>query len=166
MDDELLKLEAELKQLRPSAPSSWLREEIARELTPTKSRAAAFFLVPLAAAAALILAFNLNREPAAKATRPTTLVSAASPNSASSTASSSSASHHAKTAKPFQPVAAENVLVASSDEGLVTLADGTPARQLRQTYVDTITWKDSRTNASLKWSMPREEVRVVPIALQ
>jgi len=67
---------------------------------------------------------------------------------------------------PFKPVAAENVLVAASDEGLVMLADGTPARRERLQFVDTITWKNPRTNASLTWRVPREEVRVVPVSFQ
>ena len=67
---------------------------------------------------------------------------------------------------PFQPVAAENVLYAVRDEGLVTLANGTPARRERLNYVDTITWKNPRTNASVRWTVPREEVRVVPVNFQ
>jgi hypothetical protein len=55
---------------------------------------------------------------------------------------------------------------AAPDEGLVTLADGTPARRVRSSYVDTITWKNPRNNASLRWSVPREEVRVVPVVFQ
>jgi hypothetical protein len=66
----------------------------------------------------------------------------------------------------YQPVAAENLLYAAHDEGVVTLADGVQARRLRRSYVDTITWRNPRTNASLKWSMPRDEVRVVPVNFQ
>ena len=66
----------------------------------------------------------------------------------------------------FKPVAAENVLYAVSDEGLVTLDDGTSARRERLSYVDTITWKNPRTNASVRWTVPREEVRVVPVKFQ
>jgi len=69
-------------------------------------------------------------------------------------------------APAFRPVAAENVLYAAQDEGLVALADGTPARRVRSSYVDTITWKNPRNNASLRWSVPREEVRVVPVVFQ
>jgi hypothetical protein len=32
--------------------------------------------------------------------------------------------------------------------------------------VDTITWKNPRTNASVRWTVPREEVRVVPVKFQ
>jgi hypothetical protein len=66
----------------------------------------------------------------------------------------------------LKPVAAEKVLYAAQDEGLVTLEDGTTARRERLSYVDTITWKNPRTNASLTWSVPREEVRVVPVHFQ
>jgi len=48
----------------------------------------------------------------------------------------------------------------------VTLDDGTTARRLRQSYLDRITWKNPETNASLVWSVPREEIRVVPVLLQ
>ena len=66
----------------------------------------------------------------------------------------------------FKPVAAENVLLAARDEGLVTLADGTTARRARLQYVDTIIWKNPRTNASVRWTVPREEIRVVPVHYQ
>ena len=64
----------------------------------------------------------------------------------------------------FKPIAAENVLYAAQDEGIVTLEDGSPARRERLNFVDTITWKDSRTNASVRWTIPREEVRVIPVS--
>jgi hypothetical protein len=28
--------------------------------------------------------------------------------------------------------------------------------------VDTYTWKNPRTNASIKWTVPRDEIRVIP----
>ena len=58
------------------------------------------------------------------------------------------------------------LLYAAQNDGLVTLSDGTPARRERLNYIDTITWKDPRTNASVRWSVPREEVRVVPVNFQ
>ena len=56
--------------------------------------------------------------------------------------------------------------MSARDEGLVTLEDGTPARRARLQFVDTITWKNPRTNSSLRWSVPREEVRIVPVVFQ
>ena len=140
MDDELEKLEAELKALRPVAPSRALHARVARDLAPASRSTAwwAWSAVPAAIAAALVLGFVATNRP----------VKAEAP------------------APAFRPVAAENVLYAARDEGLVTLADGTPARRVRSSYVDTITWKNPRSNASLRWSVPREEVRVVPVVFQ
>jgi hypothetical protein len=59
-------------------------------------------------------------------------------------------------------VKAANVLYDLQDEGPVLLEDNTPARRIRARYVDTYTWKNPATKASLKWSVPRDEVRVLP----
>jgi hypothetical protein len=66
----------------------------------------------------------------------------------------------------FKPVAVKNMLWSARDEGYVTLADGTQARRVRRSYVDTITWQNPATRASLKWTIPREDVRVVPVTFQ
>jgi hypothetical protein len=145
MDDELAALEAELARLRPVAPSAVLHATIGRRLTRRRRvPRVAWLALPLAAAAALTLVLNVRRI-AAPATVP---ASAQAPVAA------------------FDPVTAENVLVDSLDEGVVTLTDGTPARRVRQLYVDTITWRNPRTQASLRWTLPREEVRVLPISYQ
>lgn len=65
-------------------------------------------------------------------------------------------------APAYQPVAAANVLYDLKDEGVVQLDRDTAARQVRARYVDTYTWKNPRTNASIKWTVPRDEIRVVP----
>lgn len=152
MDDELQQLEAELRQLRPVAPSQSLAARVQRDLVPRPARGATQLgywlwatIVPAAAALAMLLAQS-SQHP--KAT------------------GSATASAPAARGATFKPIAAENVLVAAQDEGLVTLDDGTTARRARLKYVDTITWRDPRTNASLTWTVPREEVRVVPVVFQ
>lgn len=146
MDDDFDKLEAELRRIRPAATSRALDQRIDGALAPRRLtrpfRRWVWLALPAAAAIALAIATMSPRRVADNST-------AARPTPAA-----------------FKPVAAENVLVSSQDEGLVTLSDGTPARRVRQTYVDTITWKNSRTNASLTWSLPREELRTVPLILQ
>lgn len=148
MDDELQQLEAELKQLRPAAPSRELRARLDRELKLQPHTSRAWWLwagaMPVAAAIAVALILATRRD---HTQPPPTQVAAA-------------------TLATFKPVAAENVLYAAQDDGPVTLADGTSARRERLSYVDTITWKDPRTNASVRWSVPREEVRVVPVSFQ
>lgn len=156
MDDELDQLEAELKRLRPMAPSDELIARLGRELdrAPANRRAGRTWwlwagALPIAAALAILITV---------VTRPDAGRAFPVPPSASAVDGSADA--------PFQPVAADNLLYAARDDGLVTLSDGTPARRERLDYVDTITWKDPRTNASVRWSVPREEVRVVPVSFQ
>ena len=64
-----------------------------------------------------------------------------------------------------QPVSASNVLYDLKDEGPVTTDGATPSRRIRYRYVDTYTLKSPQRNASLKWSVPRDEIRVVPASL-
>jgi hypothetical protein len=151
MDKELHDFEAELTRLQPAAPSRALEQRIERELRSAPvSRSHArvswvwFVALPAAAAVAILLSRPDVQLPARERT-------AAQPPPA---------------AEVLKPVAAENVLYSARDEGLVELEDGTPARRERLQFVDTITWKNPRTNASLRWTVPREEVRVVPISFQ
>jgi hypothetical protein len=144
MDNELHELEAELKRLRPVSPSPALRAAVGRDLAAPRRNFWAWTALPLAAGVAGLLL--LRDRPAAPAPR-----SAAAPAVAVAT---------------YKPVSAENLLYAQHDEGLVTLADGTTAQRYRSSYVDTITWKNPRTQASLRWSVPRTEERVVPVSFQ
>jgi hypothetical protein len=167
MDDDLHNLEAELKRLRPAAPSREMFARLEAEFAPIAApvtpvvfwqrgtRLWWLWAGALPFAAALVVAFVLatRRAPATKGLQPLAV-------------SLPSAAATPPTEAVFKPVAAENVLYAVSDEGLVTLDDGTAARRERLSYVDTITWKNPRTNASVRWTVPREEVRVVPVKFQ
>lgn len=151
MDDELKQLEAELRRMRPAAPPAELvrriERELARPIAPQPPAAVRWiWAVGVPAAAAITMWM-------APAQRPAVGVAQEGATAAAAEAA-------------FKPVSAENVLVAAQDEGLVTLQDGTTARRERLKYVDTITWKNPRTNASLIWTVPREEVRVVPVVFQ
>ncbi len=149
MDDELKDLEAELRRLRPAPVTDRLWARLEGELATAAPPPAApadwrwlwSFALPAAAAAALMV-WQPGRPAPARGTGAVLAGGA------------------------LRPVAAENLLVRARDEGLVTLDDGTPARRERWTFVDTITWSDPRTNASLTWTVPREEVRVVPVVFQ
>jgi hypothetical protein len=66
-------------------------------------------------------------------------------------------------AATYKPVDAKNILYDVREEGLTTLADGTPARQVRDRYMDVITWKNAAATSSVCWTVPRDEVRLVPI---
>lgn len=166
MDNSLRELEDELKTLQPRrATPRWLNEvnrELAAEL-PASPRprftnatnlnswkwlgwrtvgvAAALALV----ATAVLVSFRQS-QPAATAPRLTALPAPVRP----------------PVAAMYEPVAATNVLYDLQDEGVVQLDGATSARQVRARYVDTYTWKHPRSNASIKWTVPRDEIRVVP----
>lgn len=149
MDDFLPELEAELRRMVPRAPRPQVEARLAAELKRRPARAEVRYVwwaLPIAAALALL---------AARWSPPTAMDERTVPGERFSSSDAR-----------FRPVAAENLLVSSKDEGVVVLADGTPARQVRMGYLDTITWKNPTTNASLSWTFPREEVRVVPVSYQ
>jgi len=159
MDEEFEQLEAELRRLRPIAADRRLQEAIAKKLSPVRStsvlrRARTWIALPIAATlVGSVLYFTTFSPPIS---RPT----------ASPPASGTLPAAAHSPMPQFKPVAARNILVSATDEGLVSLADGTPARRIRQSYVDTITWQNAATKASLTWTVPREEVKVVPVSYQ
>ena len=146
MDEEFANLETELKALRPRALSSELQRRLADAMPPARPsrRLPRWTWLAFPALAALAFAVIVGQRSEESSDR------AAEPDSMAS----------------FMPVAAENLLLETRDEGYVTLTNGTPARRTREIYLDTITWRNPRTNASLTWSVPREEVSVVPVAFQ
>lgn len=159
MDDELCCLETELKRLRPRAASPDLLARLEGELSVPVGRApvAAFpwrGALAWAAAIAVMAAVGLNwQRKAIPAPVSVPAVSVASPAAPSPPAAD------------YEPVTAERTIYAAADEGVVTLADGTAAHRVRHHYVDTIVWRDSVNNASLRWSVPAEEVRLVPASI-
>lgn len=160
MDDPIIELENELKALRPRRPSADLQARLARELdsarpavgpayaSATTFRSWKWVGWQLAAAAALILLGVAAgwRVLAPSATRPSV-----PPVPAALAARDT-----------YEPVGATNMLYDVQDEGPVATGDTSAVRRVRARYVDTYTWRNPATNASLKWSVPRDEVRVIP----
>ncbi|MEY2880005.1 MAG: hypothetical protein RLZZ15_2385 [Verrucomicrobiota bacterium] len=190
MDEELHQLEAELRALRPAALPSALTARIARELAPTATAASEVAAVVTHNVPTIVdfepaLAPAPTSAPDRAAARPpahhwwlwsgslaaaaaiAVLVTSLAVRGPGPAIRPDATPRGTLGAAPaFKPVSAENVLVSARDEGLLTLEDGTAARRERLRYVDTITWRDPRTNASVRWTVPREEVRVVPVLFQ
>lgn len=149
-DDEIL--EAELRRLVPSPASARLWAGLAAELS---SRDASQAFAPVtefprwrrwagwSCAAAVLVSFGL------AAIAPSQRLN-------STTARNAQAQ--------LQPVAADQVVLQTKDDGVVTLPDGGQARRYRIKSVDTVTWSDPKTGASLSWTVPREDVRLVPVS--
>ena len=160
MDNELSQLEAELARMRPADPTRALVRRIEAELANVEvPRGFSWYDWMLAAAlpAAAMIVLVLTQLPPGDETRTPIEAKVSPPAETQALATSDDA---------LKPVTAEKLLVSADDEGLVILDDGTPARRARLHFVDTITWRHPRTNASLTWTVPREEVRVVPVAFQ
>jgi hypothetical protein len=187
MDESLQELENELKRLTPRRPSPVLHERIARELErveplapgaaapvlPTCDRRVTTFPAwkwrgwSLAAAAAIIAGVVFLRYPW-QAGLPGEVARQNSPAASQPVVEQQVADASqvpASTPNVYRPVRATNVLYDLQDDGTVYLSDNTPARRVRYRYVDTYTWKNPATNASLKWTVPRDEVRVIPASL-
>lgn len=151
MDEELQQLEAELKQLRPRAVSAGLRQRVAGELAAGRM-SRAWAALPLAAA--LAVAFTLwqraDENQVLAEAEPRQPLAAGSP----------------QPEAQFKPVSVEKLLYDAKDDGAVTLDNGMRVHRMREFYVDTVTWRDPQTNASLRWSVPREEVRLQPVIFQ
>ena len=144
MDDEFYELEEELKRLRPVSASPLLAARVEHALRDPRRNYWRWAALPAAAALAGAVLLRENQP---------LPVSGPSPTAAGNVVT-------------YKPVSAQNLLYEQQDGGLVTLADGTTARRYLNSYVDTITWKNPRTQASLRWSVPRTEVRVVPVSFQ
>lgn len=169
MDDTLQELENELKRLTPRRPSAGLLPALERELGPeagaspvprystaTSLRSwkwTTWSLAGVAAAIAFIIVWQTNARPAEA---PATVASITEPVAPKATATP---------VNRYQPVKASSVLYDLKEDGTGYLPDQTEGRQVRYRYVDTYTWKNPATNASLRWSVPRDEVRFVRASL-
>lgn len=170
MDESLQEFEAELKSLQPRRPSAQWSDRIGRELAVAPARTPYTtasnmnswkwlgWRVAVASAVVLVAALGVLNfkpaQPAAVTTPPWAVVANPAPVKTTVEAPASP--------DRYQPVAATNVLYDLKDEGLVRLDGDTSARRLRYRYLDTYTWRNPKGNASLKWSVPRDEIRVLP----
>jgi hypothetical protein len=182
MDESLQELENELKRLQPRRSSEELHARLARELGDPSDASARprytakttltswkWFSWRMAAAAAVALVVSLGvwrslRTMTPQPAKPEN-VAQTEPVAPKAVPPETQVANNTAASDSYRPVGAANVLYDVKDDGAVTLPDNAPARRLRYRYVDTYTWKNPATNASLKWSVPRDEVRVIPASL-
>lgn len=174
MDESLQELEKELVALRPRAASRELIERIGRDLPPAAAGGRSAFATAtsltswkwagwrLAAAAAVValVGFGVSRMVLPRATAPAEVAPA--PLAEARPAALPVAPAPGIDADVYRPVKASTVLYDLQDEGPAVGADRQPGRQARFRYVDTVTWTNPRSRASLRMSVPRDEVRVLP----
>jgi hypothetical protein len=169
--------ENELRALSPTAPSPTLLKRIAAELPshaiavaaprtldhvpaagtlarPAKSSALLGLLRGLlwAGAGAAVASFILlSREPQVQPAPATT-------------ASLNQAENTETTTAPEQSV---SELIASTDEGLIyDQSTAEPQRQIRNTYLERHIWTNQQTGAVIEFEVPREDIVLMPVAMQ
>jgi len=169
MDDSLKDIEAELKRLRPRPPSPELLARIERaieqtepgtEIRPSPAEPAPrsgfswrlFWPAAAGLASAVWLVVAYSERPAWP-----------QPTEAQKPAIAQNVERPRIGTRAFKPVGAAELRYASFKSGVIPLADGSIVRRVCDRYVDVYTWRNPHTNASIQWTLPREEVRVEPI---
>jgi hypothetical protein len=149
------RFEAELRALRPRAPSEALVSSITDALRSHPGAEARREARPRLVSFALALSWG------AVATLTIALLWPAPP---PHTETGPYPSHSPAVEPGFLTVGSSKTLLGTHDEGIVYLEGGLPARRFRFEYVDTInllSTDDSR--ATINVSYPREEIRFVPV---
>jgi hypothetical protein len=180
MDDSLDELEAELKALRPARPAAALLGRIGCDLAAPGDECAVS-VRPCYISATNLHSWKWHGWRTAGVAAVLTLavlagwvnfrtkdlpIAATSPDRlAAADSAARTPPLNAARSDRYQPVTASNVLYDLKDEGAVYVDGDTPARRVRYRYLDTYTWKNPRNNASLKWSVPRDEIRVLPASM-
>ncbi len=165
--NDFFELEAELRQLRPVAPTEQLLSRVEHSLAERGTTASAGVLpskpkarinwfalgLGLAAAASVLLLARPKVERAPQKS-PTVATNNASPAPAAS-------------AHNLVPDALTRVVYHRSDEGLFFPSNtAVPLRRVRSSSRETLRWRDPGTGASLRVSYPTEEVELIPVTFQ
>jgi hypothetical protein len=164
-------LEKELRSLRPAKPSDRLAERIAADLkTPSVNahepatglltlhanrangtRFARPWLLVFAGASAVVIGFFA----VAQWTKPTLRSTALNSEPAS-----------VVTALNETPDESVDELIGARDEGVVYSEDAEPQRQVRVVYLERHTWTNPKTGAVVEIEVPREDIVLMPVAMQ
>ena len=171
--NDFSELEAELKQLRPAAPSPELAKRIERameEAPATETRTAGILPKPkvrvnwfalglgVATAAAFLLLARANVDPVPDGT---------SRLAANTPAAELPAPNADTVTRGYVAEGVTRVVYDRRDEGLTFPEDAEqPVRRVRSHSQETHQWRDAATGASLRVSYPTEELEFIPIAGQ
>jgi hypothetical protein len=162
--NDFSELEAELKQLRPAAPSADLLTRVERALHEVSS-------VPTAAVLPrrrvhlnwFVLGFGLA---AATAFFMLARVNVDHTSQSKTQHIASNATPTAPAGPTFLPDGMTRVVYDTSDDGLVYPTNlKEPARRLVSRSRETFQWRDASNGASLRVSYPTEEVELVPVSI-
>ncbi len=136
--------EEQLRQLRPAPLPAGLRQRLEQAVAPTRPLLTLRWPAWATAAAGIVLLAVGLRLFTISPTTPATVASAANSKC---------------------PPTLLRVLCSQRDEGLVLVNATTPYRQVRRRYVDLYTWDRCLEGARMNYSVPSEEVVLMPVAV-
>ena len=164
--NDFSELEAELKQLRPAAPSAELVTRVESALADTPSAGVLprrqtarvnWFSLGLGVAAAAAALLLLARPKVEQVPQAQPTVASSSPAAASIV----------RPPRAMVPDGVTRVVYGTRDDGLIFPDNGgQPVRRLRARSRETLQWRDRNTGASLRVSYPTEEVELIPVSGQ
>ncbi len=166
--------ENELRALVPARPSEALAQRIARDLQPARATAIrglrAGMIAPARPRNLLARIFPATAWLATGAAAALLAVVAIHTQKTTPTAPTAPLEIAAATAEPkpadLGEIATSRELVTATEEELLLDADQEPARRMRFTFIERHTWTDPESGDSVEVQIPREDVLIVPVAMQ
>lgn len=167
--------ENELRALKPAAPSPALGKRIAAQMptqalalaperTLARPRSAGVIAKPQPGSTLLALLRGLLWAGAGAAAASAFFLTHAPQMPA---AAPDAARENIAAAQAAQPEEAVSELIASQDEGLIYDRDSAePQRQMRYTWLERRIWTNPQTGAVIELEVPREDVVLMPVAMQ
>jgi hypothetical protein len=164
--NDFSELEAELKQLRPAAPSPELMKRVERSfqepvtatagVLPRQKASVNWFALGFgvaAAAAFLMLAWVNTKQP-----------NGSQPKVANATSTNLPPAVAVATRPTYVPDGITRVVYNRQNEGLVfPVSMDQPVRRVRSRSHETLQWRNPETGASLRVSYPTEEIELIPV---
>lgn len=166
-------LEQELRSLKPSLPSSSLASRIAGDLenshlpptlmqvqyagevVPASRRRRVWWMAGLGFASVFALVLLLSRLPDSHDER-----------DEFSEGQPATAANPAAALLSDSPSELVNELIGAEDEGIVRTEDAEPSRQLRVVYLERQIWTNPKSGAVIEFEVPREDIVLMPVAMQ
>jgi hypothetical protein len=167
MDDELIELERELKQLRPRGISPELMARIGRELRvePLGARDVATFTRRAGSFGDVLCRISLWPVAAVFVFGVAWLVVVGGRSGVARESASRGVHVAGVPASSRALLVASDVIYDSVDEGIFVVDDAPPVRLVRNRHVSAVSWTDPQSRATFECTLPREELVSLPVRL-
>jgi hypothetical protein len=164
----LSQLESELARLRPSAPSPACEAKLEARLSNRPARIAWQEWRPLAQAAAIVLTaicltFWIEGGRTAAATSTAANAPSPTPTEPAPVLTAPALLNPVAPTRLLRPSGATQIVLSAEPEGMVQLSDGSYARRIRTRSIQQLEFSEESGASLLSYSVPREDVILVPM---